>query len=106
MCKEHAANLSSIHSLYEQLYISNYVSVHNPNKKIWIGGKKNSIEIWTWDEDNKKQFNYTNWHKMEPDSGENCMYLNHLTNYSWHDANCGTEGKRWGISLFLCKKTK
>ena len=97
--------LSSISSSEEQLFISNYASVQNPDKKVWVGGRKNSLDIWKWEENTKREFNYTNWYQAEPDSGMNCMYLNHLTNYSWHDASCGTEGKRWGISLLLCKKS-
>jgi hypothetical protein len=105
VCYGASSNLSSILSSEEQLFISKYASAQNPNKKVWVGGRQNSFHIWKWDENNEKEFNYTNWHLVEPDSGMNCMYLNHLTNYSWHDASCGTAGKRWGISLLLCKKS-
>ena len=104
-CFEANSKLSSILSSDEQLFISNYARAQNPNKKVWVGGKRNSMNIWKWNENDQTEFNYTKWHQLEPDSGMNCMYLNHLTNYSWHDASCGTEGKRWGILLLLCKKS-
>ena len=100
-CQKESSYLSSIHSREEQRFIASYVRVQYPKKKVWIGGTLQT-KRWKWDDG--QWFGYTNWHINEPNSEVRCMYLNHLNNYSWHDASCGTEGKRWAISIFLCKK--
>ena len=101
ICRKQKSNLASIHSSEEQTFISNYVKNQAPQKKVWVGGKRNE-NYWTWDD--SSPFNYTNWFKNEPDSEVDCMYLHYNKNYAWHDANCGIEGKRWAISTFLCQK--
>ena len=103
ICQKHGSNLTSILSIKEQSFISDLITVKSPGKKVWIGGKQIQDQ-WIWDEGSR--FGYTNWYRNEPDSGENCMYIHHDKKYAWHDANCGTKGKRWAISVFLCKKPK
>lgn len=100
ICKDEASYLASIKSINEQKFVSNYIRVHEPEKKIWIGGRK--YDVWKWDEGD--EFDYTNWYPHEPNNGVDCIYMNHLKNYSWHDASCGADGRRWGIFVFLCKK--
>ena len=101
ICKSKKSYLSSINSLEEQIFVLNFVSQKYPAKKVWLGGVQ-TRDIWMWDDG--KVFDYTNWYLKEPDSVKRCMYMNHLTKYAWHDASCGADGKRWGISILLCKK--
>ena len=101
MCRKEKSSLSSIHSNEEQTFISEYVKRQKPGIKVWVGGKRVQNH-WKWDDGSS--FEYENWFGNEPDSEENCMYLHFNRKYAWQDANCGVEGKRWAISMFLCKK--
>ena len=101
ICRKQKSSLSSIHSIQEQTFISEYVKRQEPGKKVWVGGKRVQSD-WKWDDGSS--FGYTNWYGNEPDSEEDCMYLHYSKTYQWQDANCGVEGKRWAISMFLCKK--
>ena len=101
ICRKQKSSLSSIHSIEEQTFISEYVKRQEPGKKVWVGGKRVQND-WKWDDGSS--FGYKNWYGNEPDSEEDCMYLHYSKTYQWQDANCGEEGKRWAISMFLCKK--
>ena len=101
ICQKFGSNLSSIVSAPEQIFISSLATVESPGKKVWIGGKKVENK-WKWDEGTN--FVYSNWYDNEPDSGQECLYIHPNKNYAWQDANCEMEGKRWAISVFLCKK--
>ena len=101
ICQKFGSSLSSIVSAPEQIFISSLATVESPGKKVWIGGKKVENK-WKWDEGTN--FVYSNWYDNEPDSGQDCLYIHPNKNYAWQDASCETEGKRWAISVFLCKK--
>ena len=78
------------------------VDLHGGKASPWLGGQKDSNKTFSWTDGTA--WDYTNWHRNEPNDrdGEDCLHT--WTDYQnlWNDSPC--EG--WGNWPSVCKKGK
>ena len=110
-CENMGGHLVTITSLYEQIFIHDLLDKYGDKNCYWLGGRKNSDDIWYWITNEKTD--YFNWAKDQPDNftkEEDCLMIYCRPNPSsasilgqWNDiswnGNCNNE-KFFGIQNF------
>ncbi|XP_022093103.1 fibropellin-1-like [Acanthaster planci] len=98
-CKEKDADLVSIHSQEEQMFL--YDNLHL-DRQYWVGYTDLASEgHFSWTDGTES--NYTNWSPGEPhdNGGDDCVYMDpgfYGPRGNWNDGWC------YGHSHFICKK--
>ncbi|AWP01843.1 Lectin isoform 8 [Scophthalmus maximus] len=92
-CETLDANLASIQSIEEQMFVKSFIQLHaGENEEVWIGGSDCQQEfVFFWIDG--ASFKFTNWCPKEPDnSGKNqhCIQFNYGAEGCWDDVGCSS----------------
>ncbi|XP_072021157.1 lymphocyte antigen 75-like [Amphiura filiformis] len=91
------ADLLSIHTDGENLYIQELATLTWGRASLWLGMSRNDMHIFEWSD--QSMVDYVNWSPNEPDGvnvEENCVEFNSETG-SWNDEDC------LDYSRYICK---
>jgi len=97
-CESLGANLASIHSEAEFLFLQDLVASYSGS--FWLGGTDAAVEgSWLWSDGS--DWDYINWMPGQPDSGtsQNCLAMDTGEGGSWRDLGCITDN----VYSFICR---
>ncbi|VDH99766.1 Hypothetical predicted protein [Mytilus galloprovincialis] len=101
MCEIHGSFLAGIETDAEDQYIKTLLGAQRHSTVYWVGGSDWDNEgEWKW-EPHAIPFNFTNWHKGQPNNVgnyEHCLALHRVYHYEFADNNCHSP------QHYLCEK--
>ena len=91
-CEARLANLVSVHSDEEFIFIRGNLNSSDINVA-WTGGRKvEKTDKWAWDD--KTSYNYFNWNVGQPDDESeqpSCIAMHRNYDYQWYDHICSSK---------------
>ncbi|XP_064873150.1 galactose-specific lectin nattectin-like [Oncorhynchus nerka] len=103
-CVSEGANLASVHSESEQMFISTLIKSFDPAERpTWIGLSDVHMEgRWMWSDGSEVDFAI--WYGGQPNGGvtENCV-TTHFSGPKWFDRDCNSNLYSFVCAKRLCK---